>query len=89
MNGKNLGRFWNDEGPQMSLFLPAPWMKPGDNEILVFEEFGGLVENKLLFTKELILKGENEPVYPEKSALKQNGIWFELNGEKIQCEVRF
>ncbi|XP_060978115.1 beta-galactosidase-1-like protein 2, partial [Dama dama] len=38
INGQNLGRYWN-LGPQETLYLPGPWLKPGLNEIIVFEEF--------------------------------------------------
>ena len=37
VNGKNLGRYWS-VGPQLSLFLPAPWLKEGKNVIVIFEE---------------------------------------------------
>uniref|UniRef100_K7G7Q0 Uncharacterized protein n=1 Tax=Pelodiscus sinensis TaxID=13735 RepID=K7G7Q0_PELSI len=37
VNGKNLGRYWKI-GPQETLYLPATWLKPGNNEIIVFEE---------------------------------------------------
>lgn len=33
VNGKSLGRFWNI-GPQQTLYLPAPWLKEGENEIV-------------------------------------------------------
>ncbi len=36
VNGHNLGRFWNI-GPQKQLFCPAPWLKTGTNEIIVFD----------------------------------------------------
>ena len=36
VNGHNLGRFWNI-GPQKRLFCPAPWLKEGINEIIVFD----------------------------------------------------
>ena len=36
VNGKSLGRFWNI-GPQKTLYVPAPWLKEGENEIVVFE----------------------------------------------------
>ncbi|MEX3937639.1 beta-galactosidase [Paraburkholderia phymatum] len=36
VNGNNLGRYWNI-GPQMRLYCPAPWLKPGDNTITVFD----------------------------------------------------
>uniref|UniRef100_A0A8C6D7K4 Beta-galactosidase n=1 Tax=Moschus moschiferus TaxID=68415 RepID=A0A8C6D7K4_MOSMO len=38
INGQNLGRYWN-LGPQETLYVPGPWLKPGLNEIIVFEEF--------------------------------------------------
>ncbi len=36
VNGRNLGRFWN-VGPQRDLYLPAPWLRKGENEIVVFD----------------------------------------------------
>jgi beta-galactosidase len=36
VNGHNLGRYW-EIGPQQSLYCPAPWLKTGPNEIIVFE----------------------------------------------------
>lgn len=36
VNGQNLGRTW-DIGPQRSLFVPAPWLKEGENEVVVFD----------------------------------------------------
>ena len=36
VNGHNLGRFW-DIGPQKRLFCPAPWLKAGENEVVVFD----------------------------------------------------
>lgn len=36
INGHNLGRYW-ELGPQETLYLPAPWLRRGNNELLVFE----------------------------------------------------
>jgi beta-galactosidase len=36
INGKPLGRFWHI-GPQKALFLPAPWLKAGANQVVVFD----------------------------------------------------
>ena len=36
INGEPLGRFWN-VGPQHTLYLPASWLKKGQNEIVVFD----------------------------------------------------
>jgi beta-galactosidase len=39
INGRPLGRFWSI-GPQGALYLPAPWLKEGRNEIVVFDVNG-------------------------------------------------
>lgn len=36
VNGFNLGKYWN-VGPVLDLYLPAPILKKGENEIVVFE----------------------------------------------------
>jgi len=36
VNGHALGRIWNI-GPQKALYLPGAWLKPGDNDIIVFD----------------------------------------------------
>ncbi len=36
VNGKNLGRYW-DIGPQRTLYIPAPFLKAGSNEVILFE----------------------------------------------------
>lgn len=36
VNGHNLGRYWNI-GPQKQLYCPAPWLKKGKNEIIIFD----------------------------------------------------
>ncbi len=36
INGHALGRFWN-VGPQKTLYLPGPWLKPGKNELVIFD----------------------------------------------------
>ncbi len=37
VNGHNLGRYYNSAGPTKTLYLPAPFLKEGENEILLFE----------------------------------------------------
>ncbi|XP_067166280.1 beta-galactosidase-1-like protein 2 isoform X3 [Apteryx mantelli] len=37
VNSQNLGRYWKI-GPQETLYLPAPWLWKGSNEIIIFEE---------------------------------------------------
>jgi beta-galactosidase len=36
INGHPLGRYW-DIGPQQTLYVPGPWLKHGDNQIVVFD----------------------------------------------------
>lgn len=40
VNGFNIGRYWNAPGPQKTLYVPAPLLKKGANEIIVFESDG-------------------------------------------------
>lgn len=40
INGFNLGRYWNDAGPQKTLYIPAPLLKEGRNELIIFETDG-------------------------------------------------
>lgn len=43
LNGFNLGRYW-EIGPQKRLYIPAPLLKQGKNEIVVFETEGKAAE---------------------------------------------
>lgn len=36
VNGHCLGRFWNI-GPTQTMYLPAPWIVPGRNEVVVLD----------------------------------------------------
>jgi len=36
LNGFNLGRYW-DKGPQTALYVPAPLLQPGQNELIILE----------------------------------------------------
>lgn len=53
VNGENLGRYWS-EGPTCYLYLPAPFLKQGINEIIVFETEG---------IRPTILKFSDKPIY--------------------------
>lgn len=39
LNGHPLGRIW-DIGPQQTLYVPGPWLKEGENELIVFDILG-------------------------------------------------
>lgn len=47
VNGNNIGRFWK-KGPQKRLYIPAPFLKIGENEIIVFESEGEYQKQILL-----------------------------------------
>ena len=55
LNGQPLGRFWNI-GPQATLYVPAPWLKQGSNEIVVFDLTGSSA-GSLPFLAKSILDG--------------------------------
>lgn len=54
VNGHNAGRFWSI-GPQYALYVPAPWLKAGRNEVVAFD----LLSDRLVRT----LTGRTQPVY--------------------------
>jgi len=37
INGHALGRFWN-LGPEQTVYVPAPWLRKGINEVVVFAQ---------------------------------------------------
>ena len=39
VNGHGIGRIWNI-GPQQTLYMPGPWLREGENEILIFDILG-------------------------------------------------
>jgi beta-galactosidase len=48
VNGRCLGRYWK-RGPQQDLFIPAPFMRNGQNELVVLE-LHGLEKTEVLFS---------------------------------------
>lgn len=40
INGHHLGRFWSI-GPQQSVYVPAEWLKAGNNELVIFDLIEG------------------------------------------------
>ncbi|XP_053978638.1 beta-galactosidase [Hylaeus volcanicus] len=37
VNGRNLGRYWPLVGPQVTLYVPAPYLRSGENELVLVE----------------------------------------------------
>jgi beta-galactosidase len=46
INGRCLGRFWNI-GPQGTLYMPAPWLKKGRNDVVIFDINSKITTHKL------------------------------------------
>ncbi|MCA1810251.1 MAG: beta-galactosidase, partial [Lentisphaerae bacterium] len=40
INGFNLGRYWEEQGPQRTLYVPMPLLKKGRNEVIMLELHG-------------------------------------------------
>ena len=47
INGHNIGRFW-ERGPQRRLYIPAPYLREGNNEAVIFES-DGRVSDMIIF----------------------------------------
>ena len=37
VNGFNLGWYWPQAGPQMTLYIPGPMLRDGENELILLE----------------------------------------------------
>jgi beta-galactosidase len=57
LNGQPLGRVWNI-GPQKTLYVPGPWLRKGENEVVVFDLQGGAGR---------MLVGRDKPILGGKS----------------------
>ena len=55
VNGYGLGRFWN-VGPTLTMYLPGPWLKKGENEIIILDITG---------PEKPVIRGVTEPVLNE------------------------
>ena len=75
VNGHNLGRFWNI-GPQQTMFVPGPWLRPGRNEFIVLDLLGPAVD--LINPAEATLAGLEKPIldqlHPEFDVLGRRPV---------------
>ena len=56
INGHNLGRYWI-KGPQETLYIPAPWLYKGENEVSMGVETKGMTS-----ANQTIDKQRNQPM---------------------------
>jgi beta-galactosidase len=69
INGYALGRFWNI-GPQSTLYVPAPWLKQGRNDVVVFDLFASRQPQTLVGRMKPILDGPT-PTYADDPERKK------------------
>jgi beta-galactosidase GanA len=85
VNGHNAGRVWSI-GPTRTLYIPAPWLNKGDNEVVVFDLFPGSTPPSATtigiapasIATPKILRGASDPIYMKQASLQDDrGIWCE------------
>ncbi|EDV94965.1 GH23545 [Drosophila grimshawi] len=59
LNGENLGRYWPLVGPQITLYVPAPVLKVGNNRLIVVEYQQAPTSMELEFRDTPILNGRS------------------------------
>lgn len=85
INGHNLGRYWNI-GPQQTLYCPGPWLKPGRNELVVFE-LNGATNRTVRGLAQPILNQVNEQAAARKN--RQPGETLNLSGQPVLAAGAF
>lgn len=69
VNGHHIGRYWQ-VGPQQTLYIPAPWLKKGKNEVVVFEMLKTW-QKELQAIDEPILDQLNEELFVGPTSVQQ------------------
>jgi beta-galactosidase len=78
VNGHNLGRYWNI-GPQQTLYVPGPWLRAGENDIVVLD---------LLGPEKSVLAAQDHPILdqlrPEMDVLQTAGRkeWLQVVADR-------
>ncbi len=81
INGHALGRFWNI-GPQVTLYVPGPWLKKGRNEVVVFDMFAIEKPQTLVGRMKPILDGPT-PTYADDPERKKKAAADAEFGPKV------
>ena len=76
INGHCLGRFWNI-GPTQTMYVPAPWLKKGNNEIVILDYIGP-AKNTLAGLELPILDGVKEKA--KSASHRKKGQTLKLAG---------
>jgi|HubBroStandDraft_5_1064220.scaffolds.fasta_scaffold02969_4 beta-galactosidase GanA len=92
VNGHNAGRAWSI-GPTRTLYIPAPWLNKGDNEVVVFDLFPGATPpsgtaigiGSASVPSPKTLRGVTDPIIIKPpTAHEDPGIWCEQG-----CDQQF
>ncbi len=82
VNGYCLGRFWNI-GPTQTMYIPEPWLKEGENEIMILDIVG---------PEKMVVSGVSEPVLdklrPEMDFAGKKRPDVTLNIEKLKPALK-
>jgi beta-galactosidase len=97
VNGHCLGRFWNI-GPTQTMYLPGPWLKPGRNEMVVFDLVGPTAAEAAGLAQPILdqlrpeldfanrkLAGTAHPVSRHADSIRSGTLWTDIRGEAIQA----
>ncbi len=85
VNGHCIGRYWNI-GPTQTMYLPAPWLKKGENDIQILDIVG---------PENMTISGQKEPVlnelHPEKdfSGVKRPKVKLNIKDKKATIKSSF
>jgi hypothetical protein len=74
VNGQCLGRYWNI-GPTQTMYLPGPWLKAGDNEIVVLD-LSGPEQPHIAGVRKPVL----DELHPQKDTGKRTYPALKLDG---------
>ena len=64
VNGFNLGRYWETQGPQHALYCPAPFLRRGENTIIVLDLHGAGGSVKSVLAQRWAPPGNHTPPIP-------------------------
>ena len=68
VNGHNLGRYWEDEGPQHALYVPSTFLHTGANEIIVLEVQPDAIDSDLVLHSTTVADFSANPPAPAPGA---------------------
>jgi beta-galactosidase len=79
VNGHCMGRFWNI-GPTQTMYMPGPWLKVGDNEVIVLDMLGPQKASLAGVTKPVLNTLRKELDFSSKK--KEYSVKLNLEGIK-------